>query len=91
MLTTSLHRAKLAYTFDWSVFVSHRYGETTDDFLAGLTVGLGTGHLKSGAPCRGERVAKYNRLMDIEVELKATGKLYVYAGNDFRFPNTLSV
>jgi len=48
MLTTSLHRAKLAYTFDWSVFVSHRYGETTDDFLASLTVSLGTGHLKSG-------------------------------------------
>ncbi|KAK0632910.1 Enolase, C-terminal TIM barrel domain-containing protein [Immersiella caudata] len=41
-------------------FVSHRSGETTDDFIADLTVGLGTGHPKSGAPCRGERVATYN-------------------------------
>lgn len=70
----------------WSVFVSHRSGETTDDFIADLTVGLGTGHLKSGAPCRGERVAKYNRLMDIEQDLKADNKDFVYAGENFRFP-----
>ena len=78
--------ANLAFSYGWSVFVSHRSGETTDDFIADLTVGLGTGHLKSGAPCRGERVAKYNRLMDIEEELKATGKVYIYAGEHFRYP-----
>lgn len=83
-------RAKLAFSFGWSVFVSHRSGETTDDFIADLTVGIGSGHLKSGAPCRGERVAKYNRLMDIEAELKAAGRPYIYAGNEFRFPSKLS-
>lgn len=60
--------------------MSHRSGETTDDFIADLTVALSTGHLKSGAPCRGERVAKYNRLMDIEDELARSGKKYEYAG-----------
>lgn len=60
--------------------MSHRSGETTDDFIADLVVGLSTGHLKSGSPCRGERVAKYNRLMDIEDELKASKAEYTYAG-----------
>lgn len=73
-----------AFSARWSVFVSHRSGETTDDFIADLTVGLRTGHLKSGAPCRGERVAKYNRLMDIEDELRLRGKKYRYAGETFR-------
>lgn len=79
-----LHRANLAYSFDWSVFVSHRSGETTDDFIADLAVGLRTGHLKSGAPCRGERVAKYNRLMDIEANLLGKGEKCSYAGSQFR-------
>ncbi|KAK4228105.1 enolase [Podospora fimiseda] len=74
-----------------AVFVSHRSGETTDDFIADLTVGLGTGHLKSGSPCRGERVAKYNWLMDIEAELREKGRPYVYTKTDFRFPSKLSV
>lgn len=77
------HRAKLAYSYNWSVFVSHRSGETTDDFIADLTVGLGTGHLKSGSPCRGERVAKYNRLMDIEDEIRAGDGRMVFAGENF--------
>ena len=67
------------------MFVSHRSGETTDDFIADLTVGLRTGHLKSGAPARGERVAKYNRLMDIEEDLQSKGVPHRYAGADFRF------
>ncbi|KAI0428743.1 Enolase, C-terminal TIM barrel domain-containing protein [Xylaria sp. FL1042] len=67
----------------WNVFVSHRSGETTDDFIADLTVGLRTGHLKSGAPARGERVAKYNRLMDIEDELVAKNASCLYAGSHF--------
>jgi len=46
-------------------FVSHRSGETEDSFIADLAVGSGCGHLKSGAPARGERVAKYNRLLEI--------------------------
>lgn len=75
--------AKVAYSYGWSIFVSHRSGETTDDFIADLTIGLGTGHLKSGSPCRGERVAKYNRLMDIEDEIRAADGRTVYAGEDF--------
>ncbi|MDP0995573.1 phosphopyruvate hydratase, partial [Klebsiella pneumoniae] len=49
-----------------------------DSFIADLTVALGTGHLKTGAPCRGERVEKYNQLMRIEEVL---GKAAVYAGH----------
>jgi enolase len=74
----------MAFSLGWNVFVSHRSGETTDDFIADLAVGLGTGHLKSGSPCRGERVAKYNRLMDIEAELIGSGQRFSYAGEDFR-------
>lgn len=83
-ISEAIDAAKEAYADDWSVFVSHRFGETTDDFIADLTVGLRTGHLKSGAPCRGERVAKYNRLMDIEDELRGRQKSFVYAGANFR-------
>jgi enolase len=49
--------------------VSHRSGETTDSFIADLAVATGCGQIKSGAPARGERVAKYNRLAAIEAEL----------------------
>ena len=58
--------------------VSHRSGETVDSFIADLTVGMGTGHLKTGAPCRGERVEKYNQLMRIEEQL---GDQASYAGH----------
>jgi len=61
--------------------VSHRSGETEDDFIADLAVGLSTGQIKTGAPCRSERVAKYNQLLRIEEELG--GRAY-YAGNNFR-------
>ena len=81
--------ANEAYRAGWSVFVSHRSGETTDDFIADLTVALQTGHLKSGAPCRGERVAKYNRLMDIEEELEENGRAHVFAGDGFRLAQQL--
>jgi enolase len=57
--------------------LSHRSGETEDTFIADLTVGLNTGFIKTGAPCRSERVAKYNRLLKIEQELGAAAK---YAG-----------
>ena len=77
------HSAKEARRLNWNVFVSHRSGETTDDFIADLTVGLRTGHLKAGAPCRGERVAKYNRLMDIEDDIRSRGLPCRYAGVEF--------
>ena len=50
--------------------VSHRSGETLDSFISDLSVGLGADFIKAGAPARGERVAKYNRLLRIEQELK---------------------
>lgn len=83
-VSEALAAAKRAYELGWSVFVSHRSGESTDPFIADLTVGIGSGHLKSGAPCRGERVVKYNRLMDIEDELRSEKKQYKYAGEQFR-------
>jgi len=68
-LTEALEAAKLAFKAGWKVMVSHRSGETEDTFIADLAVGLGCGQIKAGAPCRGERVAKYNRLLRIEEEL----------------------
>jgi enolase len=76
-LTETVAAVNLAYGANWGAMVSHRSGETVDSFIADLTVALGTGHLKTGAPCRGERVEKYNQLMRIEEYL---GKSAVYAG-----------
>jgi enolase len=61
--------AKLAKSFGWQTIVSHRSGETMDDFIADLAVGIGADFIKSGAPSRPERLAKYNRLIKIEKEL----------------------
>ncbi|KAE8422311.1 enolase [Aspergillus pseudocaelatus] len=79
-ITESLEAAHRAFSYGWRVFVSHRSGETTDDFIADLSVALSTGHLKSGSPCRGERLVKYNRLMDIEDRLNVFGSPHEYAG-----------
>ena len=76
-LSETIAAVQLAYGANWGAMVSHRSGETTDSFIADLTVALGTGHLKTGAPCRGERVEKYNQLMRIEEYL---GGSAVYAG-----------
>jgi len=76
-LTETVAAVNLAYAANWGAMVSHRSGETVDSFIADLTVALGTGHLKTGAPCRGERVEKYNQLMRIEEYL---GESAVYAG-----------
>nr|QGJ83666.1 enolase [Opalinidae sp.] len=65
----------------WGVMVSHRSGETEDNYIADLAVGLCSGEIKTGAPCRSERLAKYNQLLRIEEEL---GSQAVYAGKDFR-------
>ena len=61
---------------------SHRSGETEDTYIADLAVGLCTGQIKTGAPCRSERLAKYNQLLRIEEELGAENT--VYAGKNFR-------
>ncbi len=65
-LTETLSVARTAMRSKLKVIVSHRSGETCDDFIADLAVGLGCGFIKSGAPCRGERTSKYNRLLRIE-------------------------
>jgi enolase len=76
-LTETVAAVKMAYEAGWGAMVSHRSGETVDSFIADLTVALNTGHLKTGAPCRGERVEKYNQLLRIE---ESMGKDAVYAG-----------
>ena len=68
-LTEALEAVRLAYANGWKVMVSHRSGETEDTFIADLAVGISCGMIKSGAPCRGERTSKYNRLLRIEEEL----------------------
>ncbi|HUW21909.1 MAG TPA: phosphopyruvate hydratase [Candidatus Bathyarchaeia archaeon] len=69
-ITETIDVVKVAQTAGWKVIVSHRSGETTDDFIADFAVGVGANLVKFGAPARGERVAKYNRLLEIETELK---------------------
>jgi len=76
-LTETKAAIDLARNAGWKAMVSHRSGETVDSFIADFTVAMGTGQLKTGAPCRGERVEKYNQLMRIEEEL---GEAAVYAG-----------
>jgi enolase len=76
-VTETVAAIQMAPQAGWGAMVSHRSGETVDSFIADLTVGLGTGHLKAGAPCRGERVEKYNQLLRIEEGL---GEAAVYAG-----------
>jgi enolase len=78
-LTETVATVNMAKKAGWGAMVSHRSGETADTFIADLTVAMGTGHLKTGAPCRGERVEKYNQLMRIEEDL---GGAAVYAGRN---------
>ncbi len=70
-LTETIEAIKLAQKNGYGVIVSHRSGETEDTFIADLAVGLGCGQIKTGAPCRSERVAKYNQLLRIEEKLGA--------------------
>ncbi len=76
-LTETLDCVKMAQTRGFTAVVSHRSGETEDTFIADLVVSLNTGQIKTGAPSRSERVAKYNRLLRIEEELGTTA---LYAG-----------
>ncbi len=70
-ITETLEVIKLARTAGWKIIVSHRSGETNDWYIADFAVGVKAEFVKFGAPARGERVAKYNRLMSIEGELAA--------------------
>jgi len=76
-LTETFQAIKEARAGGYGTVISHRSGETTDDFIADFAVATGAAQIKSGAPCRGERVAKYNQLVRIEEELGADA---VYAG-----------
>lgn len=79
-VTESIKACKMAQQAGWGVMVSHRSGETEDSFIADLVVGLNTRQIKTGAPSRSERLAKYNQLLRIEEEL---GSAAVYAGAYF--------
>ncbi|TIB97764.1 kinase-like protein [Wallemia mellicola] len=82
-VSESIEAAQLSQKSDWGVMVSHRSGETEDTFIADLVVALQTGQIKSGAPCRTERLAKYNRLLRIEDEItQETGKAALYGAED---------
>jgi enolase len=82
-ITEAIEAANMSMRAGWGVMVSHRSGETEDSFIADLVVGLRTGQIKTGAPCRSERLSKYNQLLRIEEEL---GPKAVYAGQNFRLP-----
>jgi enolase len=76
-LTETVAAITMARQAGWTAMISHRSGETVDSFIADLTVAMGTGQIKTGAPCRGERVEKYNQLLRIEEEL---GSKAVFSG-----------
>ena len=76
-LTETIAAIQMAHRHQWTAVVSHRSGETDDAIIADLAVALNTGQIKTGAPCRVDRVAKYNQLLRIEQDL---GDEAVYAG-----------
>eukprot|EP01119_Soliformovum_irregulare_P001459 TRINITY_DN1115_c0_g1_i1.p1 TRINITY_DN1115_c0_g1~~TRINITY_DN1115_c0_g1_i1.p1 ORF type:complete len:434 (+),score=140.05 TRINITY_DN1115_c0_g1_i1:35-1336(+) len=82
-VTESIEACNMSRAAGWGVMVSHRSGETEDSFIADLVVGLGCGQIKTGAPCRSERLAKYNQLLRIEEEL---GSAATFAGQNYRCP-----
>lgn len=84
-LTEAIEAVKKAKQQSWGVMTSHRSGETSDPYIADLAVGLCTGQIKTGAPCRSERLAKYNQLLRIEEDLRAEENL-TFAGEEFRNP-----
>lgn len=68
-VTETLNAVKMAQNMGYIAIMSHRSGESEDTTIADLAVGLNTGYIKTGAPCRGERTAKYNRLLRIEEQM----------------------
>ncbi|MCK4432950.1 MAG: phosphopyruvate hydratase [Methanomicrobia archaeon] len=81
-MTEAMEAAELAFRNKYNVVVSHRSGETEDTSIADISVALDAGQIKTGATCRGERVAKYNRLLKIEEENERS----IYAGKKFKYP-----
>jgi enolase len=82
-VSEALEAAGVAYRNGMAVMVSERSGDTEDSIISDIVVGLNAGQIKTGAPVRGERTAKYNRLLEIEREL---GSAATYAGRNFRIP-----
>jgi enolase len=82
-VSESIEAVRMSKQAGWGIMTSHRSGETEDTFIADLAVGLNAGQIKTGAPCRSERLAKYNQLLRIEEELGAKAR---YAGQSFRQP-----
>ncbi len=80
-VTETLNAIKMAHDQGWTAVVSHRSGETEDSFIADLVVGTSAGQIKTGAPARSDRNAKYNQLLRIEEELEDEAE---YLGIDFR-------
>lgn len=74
-VTETKHAVALARDAGWNVVVSHRSGETEDAFMGDFAVAVGAHQIKAGSPCRSERVAKYNRLLEIEAELGGRARL----------------
>jgi len=74
-LTETIETILLARKNNFTAVISHRSGETEDPFIADLAVAMGTGQIKTGAPARSERTAKYNRLIEIEQDLKEKSSL----------------
>jgi enolase len=68
-VTETLEAIDVCRAGGYAQMISHRSGETCDSFIADLAVAVGCGEIKTGAPARGERLAKYNRLLEIELEL----------------------
>ncbi len=84
-VTETLAAIEAARAGGYGVVISHRSGETPDDFIADFAVATAAGQIKTGAPCRGERTAKYNQLLRIEAELGSAAR---YAGAaPFRHPS----
>ena len=86
-ISESIDAVKLSKQNGWGVMTSHRSGETEDFYIADLAVGLCTGQIKTGAPCRGERLSKYNQLLRIEEQL---GGKATYPGMGFRAPTWMA-
>ncbi|GAB6887845.1 phosphopyruvate hydratase [Desulfothermus okinawensis JCM 13304] len=75
-VTETIEAIRMCRDAGWRYFISHRSGETEDDFLADFSVAMDGGHLKTGSACRSERIAKYNRLLEIELELGTNAEYY---------------
>uniref|UniRef100_A0A131Z560 Enolase n=1 Tax=Rhipicephalus appendiculatus TaxID=34631 RepID=A0A131Z560_RHIAP len=82
-VTEAIRAHQLARKNGWGTMVSHRSGETEDSTIADIAVGLSTGQIKTGAPCRSERLCKYNQMLRIEEQL---GSNAIFAGLNYRHP-----